>query len=269
MNIRALCVLIILGIVAFGYAQNVSAPKYKYQYKMVRLDSTYDAKIDPKLAKYVDKKRRQMEKKMQVVIAHSDAELESYAPESPLSNFLTDLLLNESAKYIKDTTFANMDLSMLNFGGIRTSMPAGDVTIGDLYRISPFDNYLTFIVLKGSELEKALERFTDKFNAPYSGAVIIYGGGQKEWEPLTMFVQGLPIDENRLYKLVTLNFIADGGDHLLEGIQFEKIEYTTVTFRDFLIAELKAMTARGEKVEGKEDRRAWFGQLEEEIKTDK
>ena len=54
----------------------------------------------------------------------------------------------------------------------------------------------------------------------------------------------------------------------MEGIQFERIEYTTVTFRDFLIAELKAMTARGEKVEGKEDGRAWFGQLEEEIKTD-
>ena len=205
---------------------------------------------------------------MQVVVAHTDTELASHAPESPLSNFLTDLLLNESSKYIKDTTFDNLDLSMLNFGGIRTSMPKGDVTVGDLYRITPFDNYLTFIVLKGSELEKALDRFTDKYNAPYSGAVIIYGGGQKEWEPLAIFVQGLPIDENRLYKLVTLNFIADGGDHLLEGIQFERIEYTTVTFRDFLIAELKAMTARGEKVEGKEDGRAWFGQLEEEIKTD-
>ena len=268
MNAKSILVCIILSITAWGYAQNVSAPKHRYSYRTVCLDSTYDSKTDPKLAKYVAKKRAQLEKRMQVVVAQSDAELESYAPESPLSNFLTDILLNESSKYAKDTTFANLDLSMLNFGGIRTSMPKGDVTVGDLYRITPFDNYLTFIVLKGSELEKALDRFTDKYNAPYSGAVIIYGGGQKEWEPLAILVQGLPIDENRLYKLVTLNFIADGGDHLLEGIQFERIEYTTVTFRDFLVAELKAMTARGEKVEGKEDRRAWFGQLEEEIKTD-
>ena len=268
MNIKSFVTCIILSITFFGYAQNVSAPKYKYQYKTVQLDSTYDSKIDPKLAKYVAKKRTKMEKQMQVVIAHTDAELESSAPESPLSNFLTDILLEESSKYTKDTAFDNLDISMLNFGGIRASMPKGDVTVGDLYRITPFDNYLTFIVLKGSELEKALDRFTDKYNAPYSGAVIIYGGGQKEWEPLAIFVQGLPIDDNRLYKLVTLNFIADGGDHLLEGIQFERIEYTTVTFRDFLIAELKAMTARGEKVEGKEDGRAWFGQLEEEIKTD-
>jgi len=252
MNIRALCVLIILGIVTFGYAQNVSAPKYKYQYKMVRLDSTYDAKIDPKLAKYVDKKRRQMEKQMMVVVAHTNEELESFAPESPLSNFLTDILLNESSKYIKDPTFDNLDVSMLNFGGIRTSMPKGDVTVGDLYRISPFDNYLTFIVLKGSELRKALGRFTDQFNAPYAGATLVYTNNK----PSQILVQGKPIDDNRLYTLVTLNFISDGGDHLLENIQFEKIEYTTVTFRDFMIAELKAMTARGEMVTGKKDGRA-------------
>ena len=240
-----------MSITAWGYAQNVSAPKYKYQYKMVRLDSTYDAKVDPKLAKYVVKKRAQMEKQMQVVIAHTDAELESFAPESPLSNFLTDILLNESSKYIKDTTFDNLDISMLNFGGIRTSMPAGNVTVGDMYRITPFENYLTFIVLKGSELKKALGRFNDQFNAPYSGATIVY----KNNKPIKITVQGKPIDDNRLYKLVTLNFISDGGDKLLEDIQYEKIEYTTVTFREFLIAELKAMTARGEKVTGKKDGR--------------
>lgn len=259
MNIRTFFVCIILSIAFWGYAQNVSAPKYRYHYKMVSIDSTYDSKVDPKLARYVDKKHRQMDKQMRLVVAHSETELESYAPESPLSNFLTDILLNESSKYAKDTTFDNLDFSMLNFGGIRTSMPAGDVTVGDIYRIAPFDNYLTFIVLKGSELEKALARFTDKFNAPYSGAVIIFDKYPKEWTPTAIFVNGLPLlDDNRLYKLVTLNFIADGGDHLLEGIQYEKIVYTTITFRDFLIAELKAMTARGEMVKGEKDGRAFF-----------
>ena len=252
MKIKTFIACIILSITAWGYAQNVSAPRYKYQYKMVRLDSTYDAKVDPKLAKYVAKKRAQMEKQMQVVIAHTDAELESFAPESPLSNFLTDILLNESSKYIKDTTFDNLDISMLNFGGIRTSMPAGNVTVGDMYRITPFENYLTFIVLKGSELKKALSRFDDQFNAPYSGATIVY----KNNKPIKITLQGKPIDDNQLYKLVTLNFISDGGDHLLENIQYEKVEYTTVTFREFLIAELRAMNARGEKVTGKKDGRA-------------
>ena len=252
MNLKSLFSCIILSITLFGYAQNVSAPRYHYQYQMICLDSTYDAKVDPKLAKYVDKKRHQMEKQMQVVIGHTDAELESFAPESPLSNFLTDLLLNESSKYIKDTAFDNLDMSMLNFGGIRTSMPAGYVTVGDIYRISPFDNYLTFVLVKGSELRKALEKFTHKFNAPYSGAVITY----KNNRPTQILIQGKPIDGNRIYKLVTVDFISQGGDHLLEGVRYEKVESTGVTFRDFIITELKAMNARGEKITGKKDGRA-------------
>ena len=252
MNFKSFCLCVILGIATFGYAQNVTPPKYKYSYKMVRIDSTYDSKVDPKLAKYVEKNRKKMEKQMQVVIAHTEDELVSYAPESPLSNFLTDILLDESPKYIKDTAFSNIDVAMLNFGGIRTSMPAGDVTVGDLYRISPFDNYLTFIILKGSELRKAFERFNDKLSAPYSGATIVY----KQNKPVEILVQGKPIDDKHLYTLVTVNFLADGGDHLLEGIQYERIEYTTMTFRDFMITELKAMTARGETVRGKIDGRA-------------
>ena len=254
MNLKSLLFCIILSMTIFGYAQNVSAPRCHYQYQMICLDSTYDAKVDKKLARYVEKKRHMMEKQMQMVIAHTDVELESYGPESPLSNFLTDVMLNESHNYINDTTFDNIDVAMLNFGGIRTSMPAGDVTVGDLYRISPFENYLTFIVLKGSELKKALGRFDDKLMAPYSGVTITY----KKNKPVEILVQGKPIIDGRMYKLVTVNFIADGGDHLLEGIHYEKIEYATMTIRDFLIAELKAMTARGEKVVGKKDGRALF-----------
>lgn len=252
MKLKSLFSCIILSITAFGYAQNVSTPKYHYQYQMICLDSTYDAQVDPKLAKYVDKKRHQMEKQMQVVVGHTEMELESFAPESPLSNFLTDLLLNESSKYIKDTAFDNLDMSMLNFGGIRTSMPAGNVTVGDIYRISPFDNYMTFVLVKGSELRKALEKFTNKLNAPYSGATITY----KNNRPTQILIQGKPIEDNRMYKLVTLDFISDGGDHLLEGVRYERVESTVVTFRDFLIAELKAMNARGEKITGKKDGRA-------------
>ena len=69
-------------------------------------------------------------------------------------------------------------------------------------------------------------------------------------------VQGNPIDDNRLYTLVTVDFISEGGDHLLENIQYERVEKTATTLRDFLITELKAMNARGEKVVGKKDGRA-------------
>lgn len=244
MKFCKLFVIIFLSMTFASHAQNVSESKFLYDYSMVRLDSSYDSKIDKHLKKYVDHKRHKMEKLMQVVVVRCDTELESYAPQSPLSNFLTDILRTESPKYSNDTMFAKIDVSLLNFGGIRTSMPAGDVVVGDLYRITPFDNYLTFILLKGSELKKALGRFSEKFNAPFSGAEITFQNGKAT----RILVHDEEIKDNELYSLVTLNFISDGGDHLLDGIHYEKIHYTTITFRDFLVIELSEMNAKGQSV---------------------
>lgn len=251
MNTKSL-LLILLSIVTVGYAQNVSNRNYSFDYQMIRLDSTLDGKIDKRLNKYVSKKRDKMEKLMDVVIAYSDKELESYPLESPLSNFLTDILLSKSPKYTIDTAFSKIDISLLNFGGIRTSMPAGKITVGDMYKISPFENYLAFIVLKGSELRKALERFNDNFNAPYSGATIHFKNGKAK----EIFIQNEPLNNDKYYKLVTLNFISDGGDNILKDINFQKLEYTSITFREFLILELKEMTASGKKIQADLDGRA-------------
>ncbi len=231
-------IIILLSITVCSYAQNFSKENnHRYSYSITLLDSTYDSKLDKKLSKYVDKKRKMLQKQMNVVIAHSETELESYPLESPLSNFLTDLLLKKSPEYIDNEAFTNIDVSILNFGGIRTSMPAGDVTIGDIYSISPFDNHITFILLKGSELKKVFSRFTESLNAAYSGLQISFKNGNV----VDISIKDKEIDDEAIYKLVTLDFISAGGDHILEDINFEEIEYTNSTFREFLIIELSSM----------------------------
>jgi 2',3'-cyclic-nucleotide 2'-phosphodiesterase (5'-nucleotidase family) len=240
MNLKSLSFCIILSITAFGYAQNVSKPKYQYQYEMIRLDSTYDAKIDPKLAKYVEKKRRHMEKQMQVVVAHTDTELESYAPESPLSNFLTDLLLEESAKYIKDTTFDNLDLSMLNFGGIREPIPAGPITIGKIFSVLPFDNNNMVVVdVKGSELRKMFFNNLRELKTAQSfsaGVRLVYKGGILD----SVTINGKPLDDSRTYRMATSNFVENGGDKILADVKTQNIFTQPQPFRTTIIEFFKA-----------------------------
>lgn len=247
--------IFVLGI-TFCYAQNVPARQYHFSYEAVALDTSFDRNMDPQLVKYVAEKKSALDKQMGVVIGKSDDVMSSFSPASPLSNFLTDLLLHKSSDIVKDTTFSKIDLSLLNFGGLRAAMPAGDITVGDIYAISPFDNYLVFIEIRGSELRKSLRRFTDKDNAPYSGAQITYRNGK----PVEILIQGKPIDDNRMYKMVTLNFILEGGDNILKDAQlnklkFEKVAYTAVIFRDFIINEIKKMTQQGQIVKGGLDNR--------------
>ncbi len=238
---RSLLVLLLAGCVLLAcHAQSNTRKNLRYSYRMVRLDTAWDAKQDPKLVNYVARQKHKLDRSMNEVIGKCPVTLLTEAPQSPLSNFLTDLLLKKGPAYSEDPQFDKCDLSMLNFGGIRSHLAAGDVTIGQIYAISPFDNYLVFIEIKGSELRKALERFTPATSdAPLSGAQITYHKGKV----VDIRVQGEPLRDDQVYKLVTLNFISEGGDKLLSDIRYERVVYTPVIFRNFLIREIRELSA--------------------------
>ena len=229
-----------------GCAQ-VASGSFQYQYRMVRMDSTWDSKVDPMLQQYVEIKHQQLEEMINIVIGHSERTLNSFVPESPLSNFLTTLLLERGPQYVDDPIFAQCDMSLLNFGGIRSQIPAGDVRVADIYDVSPFENTLVFLQIKGSELRKALMRFTDKKNEPMAGVVMTYRNGK----PVKILVGKEPLDDNRLYTMVTLDFIAKGGDGKISGVQFENAVFVNMIFRDFLIEEIKEMTNAGKSIDGR------------------
>jgi len=243
---KSLILIFTLGMAIAGYAQ-VASEKFQYEYRMVRMDSTWDSKVDPMLQQYVDIKHQQLEEMINVVIGHSERDLVSYAPESPLSNFLTTTLLERAPKYVDDPLFAQCDIALLNFGGIRAQIPAGDVHISDIYAVSPFDNTLIFLQIKGSELRKALKRFTDKRCAPMAGVEMTFRNGKL----IKILVQKEPLDDEKLYKLVTLDFIAKGGDNLINDIQFEKSVSINMIFREFLIEEIEDMTQNGITLNGR------------------
>jgi 2',3'-cyclic-nucleotide 2'-phosphodiesterase (5'-nucleotidase family) len=49
------------------------------------------------------------------------------------------------------------DIAFQNSGGIRADVPAGPITIADIYAISPFNNTLVVFEMTGSEVKQALE----------------------------------------------------------------------------------------------------------------
>lgn len=231
--------MILLGITLASYAQNHS---YKYKYRMVRLDSTYDAKLDPGLVKYLERHKARLDKKMDEVIGHCDLTMNVASPKSPLSDLLTGLLWKDGPAAIKQEA---CDLSILNFGGIRTNLQAGDVTVGDIFKISPFDNYLVVITIQGSELRTVVNRFRlDALKAASAGMEISY----KNNVPDKIMIQGKELQDDAMYRLITLNFIAEGGDNILSGAKYENVDYSMLIFRDFLIDEVKKISKSGKSL---------------------
>lgn len=109
-----------------------------------------------------------------------------------------------------------VDFALQNGGGIRTDLPAGPITKGTIYAVSPFDNSLVVVTLKGNDVQ-ALFDFIATIPQGKGGFpqvsdgvkfTINYTTGKCE----NILINGQPIDPNKSYKIATNSFTASGGD---------------------------------------------------------
>jgi 2',3'-cyclic-nucleotide 2'-phosphodiesterase (5'-nucleotidase family) len=104
---------------------------------------------------------------------------------------------------------------MHNNGGIRAGLPRGPITYGQLYAVLPFDNQLMALDLTGAQVLRILEQSL----VERAGAMQVAGMtfrfsmskpvGQRVLEAT---VGGQPLDPERVYRLVTIDYLAAGGD---------------------------------------------------------
>jgi len=241
-------VVLICSFCTFVNAQNKS---YNYHYEVVKMDSTFDKNADLTVETYMAYLKQEKDKKMDQIIGTSKTVLRSFSPASPLSNFLVDMLFEWGNNHLVQKKLEKADLALLNFGGIRAALPQGNITVGDIFRISPFDNTIAFIFVKGNELNKMFDGFTEKRNAPMANVQTIYQNGQL----LSYTIGGEPLENDRIYTMVTIDFLALGGDDFLSQITPESAIYLETLLRDVFIDGIRKKTAQGIEIENAMDNR--------------
>lgn len=112
---------------------------------------------------------------------------------------------------------AGTDVAVMNSGGIRADLDAGQVTYGELFEVQPFDNTLVRVTMLGSDFRTYLRQIVARGwpNAHISGASIVYsrdsaGAGWID----TVTVAGRPVDDAASYTVSVNDFMAAGGDGL-------------------------------------------------------
>ena len=105
------------------------------------------------------------------------------------------------------------DLALINSGGVRDSLPAGQISYRDVLKVQPFANTVAVVTLSGNELMdylRAAARMT-----PGSGAFPQTAGIELEIEGGVIReagIGGIPLESQRRYRLAINNFTASGGD---------------------------------------------------------
>jgi 2',3'-cyclic-nucleotide 2'-phosphodiesterase (5'-nucleotidase family) len=136
---------------------------------------------------------------------------------------------------------------MVNYGGVRLiQLPAGNLTVGKMYELMPFDNLLVIQKLKGDIVQKFLDRIASSGGWPISGITFQI----KDKKAVNINVGGKPFNINNTYTIANSDFVINGGDsdNILKGIPFQNIGYN---MRDALIEYVTKM----KKISVKEENR--------------
>lgn len=182
------------------------------------------------------------------VIAYSTSAMEAHYPESALSNWFIDLLMEQTEKL----SGKKVDMGITNFGGIRIDMPEGPVILDDMLSMFPFKNHLVYVEHKGSQIRKILEKMAAGRIEVIGGARIVVENGKL----VSAAIGGQPIDDNKVYGLVTISFLLSGGDGLaLAENAVSVTEFKDVMIIDAVLEHVKTETAAGRPISGREDGR--------------
>ena len=189
------------------------------------------------------------------VIGYSEKEMLRYRPQCELSNWFTDFLRRKTA----ELTERKVDVAIYNFGGIRTDMPQGPITVDDIMSMFPFRNTLCYVALKGADLRAIFEYLAQTQMQAVSGVQLVIRDQKLE----SVKVGGEPLDDKKTYGVATINFLLTGGDGLFIAKNALELIDSGVYVKDAIIPYIQRLTRESTAIEGKLDDRVVIVESEE------
>jgi len=145
------------------------------------------------------------------------------AGESALGDLIADAQLADPSTVTAGQT---PQIAFMNPGGIRADLTygnspygeaPGDVTFDEAFTVQPFNNYLVSMTLTGQDIYDLLAQQVTGKNASTKKVLQVSEGftytlGADGAVTGSVILNGVAIDEGTSYRIVTNNFLSDGGD---------------------------------------------------------
>jgi len=243
-----------IGKVVLKFETSVKdgAELLSFSYELIPVDDTVkeNAEIKALIAPYEEQLKVKMDEVVGEVLIDLDGERANIrSMETNLGDFVADWMRKISGA----------DIAVANGGGIRASIPKGPLTVGDIYTVLPFDNLLVLIEVTGQQVLDALE---NGFSQVEEGAgrfpqisgmrVKINLSNPVNERVIEVTVNDEPLDLEKVYKLVTNDFMAAGGDGYASFAEAESSEWVTGNWmRDDLVEYIKENPEVSKEVDGR------------------
>lgn len=181
--------------------------------------------LDQQIIEFLQPYRAAVDSVNNKVIAYSEYDLEK-SRTGGLANLTADIGFNlgksvaDSIRF-KNGDFPQVDLAIMNVGGIRHQIPQGPITEGQILSTYPFSNHLVIVGVMGSDIIEALRISAAKGGEAVSENVRVVTDENGILKRVV--INGLEMDPEKEYILATLDYLAEGNDDLVSLANHRKI----------------------------------------------
>ena len=232
----------------------MASPAFAQKFKVAKVERTrilvdkkWDAQPDAEAAKFIAPYQHKVDSIMGPVVGSVAHDMTRHRPESELSNLLSDILVWGGRQFNEQPVF-----SVYNMGGIRADFAKGDINVGDVSEVAPFENKICFLTLTGEKVLELFQQIAHRGGEGVSHAVRMVITRDGKLKGVTL--NGESVDPAKSYRIATLDYLAEGNDQLVafkSGTDVVAPKSKENNVRYIIMDYFREMKAQGKVVESR------------------
>ncbi len=199
------------------------------------------SKSDPEFEKIIEPYKSSMEAEMNQILIVSESSAEKNLPEGKLGNITCDMVLKKANDYCTEQHLDLVDICLLNNGGLRSPLPKGEIPLSKVYELMPFENELVVLTMTGKKTKQMFQAIARDKGMPIAGARVVI----QDSLPPIVTVGGKDLDETKNYRVVTSDYLSNGGDKMYFFKSPERVDTLHHKIRDAIVEYMKEENKKG------------------------
>lgn len=223
------CVIFLMGC---GSTRKVEDADFKlYE---ISAEMPADQEVERTLRPFRDAMNEQMDE----VLIVSKKEMRMGRPESTMGNFVADAT-ELMAEWYSDEEVA---FAIQNYRGIRIgNIGKGDITLGRIYEMVPFDNYLVTVSLSGAEVHEICDFMAEHGGWPSSSSLTYE---IKNGRAQNIKIDGKALDNAGTYVMASNDYVVQAANYV-DFLKTKEVHNTNVYVRDAMAEYLRSLHEAG------------------------
>ena len=183
---------------------------------------------DEEIAEFIQPYKVHIDEQMNAVLSYSEFDLKKTDGDlnTGIGNMMADAVMELANPIFKSRTGEDIDIVLLNHGGIRSAIAKGDITTRTAFQVMPFENEVVVATLEADGVRKMVRYLIDAGTPhPVSGIKLVLGPNNELEEFL---IDGKPLEENEIYHVATNDYLLQGGDNMTffeNAVNVTEIDY--------------------------------------------